>query len=51
MIQIERTDIKTKQAYTVKTDKKGHYIYNGLMMGTFNVTCVVDGKEKDQVTA
>jgi len=40
VIQIVRTDIKTKKPYTVKTDKKGHYLY-GLMMGTYNVTCLV----------
>ncbi|MGA3259348.1 MAG: carboxypeptidase regulatory-like domain-containing protein [Bryobacteraceae bacterium] len=46
VIQIVRTDIKTKKPYTVKTDKKGHYLY-GLMMGTYNVTCLVDDVEKD----
>jgi len=46
-IQIVRTDIKGN--YRVKTDKKGHYIYNGLPMGTYNLSCEVDGKEIDKV--
>src|SRR5579883_2229975 len=47
VINIERTDIKGH--YTVKTDKKGHYIYTGLPIGTYNVSLVVDGKEADSV--
>jgi tetratricopeptide (TPR) repeat protein len=47
VINITRTDIKG--SYKVKTDKKGHYIYNGLPMGTYNLSCVVDGKEVDKV--
>jgi tetratricopeptide (TPR) repeat protein len=47
MIQIVRTDIKGN--YKVKTDKKGHYIYNGLPMGTYDISCEVDGKAVDQV--
>lgn len=46
-IVIERTDIKGH--YPVKTDKKGHYIYTGLPIGTYNVTLMVDGKEADSV--
>lgn len=49
VIQIERNDIKTKKPYEVKTDKKGHYLYNGLPLGTFTVACIVDGKEMDKV--
>src|ERR1017187_7635847 len=49
VIQIERNDIKTKKPYEVKTDKKGHYLYNGLPLGTFTVSCIVDGKEMDKV--
>jgi tetratricopeptide (TPR) repeat protein len=47
VIQITRTDIKG--TYKVNTDKKGHYIYNGLPMGTYNLACVVDGKEVDKM--
>jgi tetratricopeptide (TPR) repeat protein len=47
VIQIVRTDIKGN--YKVKTDKKGHYIYNGLPMGTYNLSCEIDGKEVDKV--
>jgi Tfp pilus assembly protein PilF len=46
VIQISRVDIQTKKPYTTKTDKKGHYIYN-LLMGTYDVSCQVDGKEMD----
>ena len=46
-IIIERTDIKGH--YPVKTDKKGHYIYTGLPIGTYNITLMVDGKEADSV--
>lgn len=48
VIQISRVDIQTKKPYTTKTDKKGHYFYS-LMMGTYNVSCQVDGKEADHV--
>ena len=47
LIQIVRTDIKGN--YKVKTDKKGHYIYTGLPMGTYNITLLVDGKEVDHI--
>ena len=47
VIKIVRTDIKGN--YQVKSDKKGHYIYNGLPMGTYNITCEVDGKEADRM--
>jgi tetratricopeptide (TPR) repeat protein len=46
-ILIERTDMKGvfKGA---KTDKKGHYIYNGLPLGgTFTVTVLIDGQKRD----
>jgi len=48
VIKIVRTDIKGN--YTVKTDKKGHFFYNGLPLGTYNITCEVGGKEQDGVT-
>lgn len=47
LINIERTDIKGH--YKVNTDKKGHYIYTGLPMGTYTVSLVVDGKEVDSM--
>jgi tetratricopeptide (TPR) repeat protein len=47
VIQFLRLDIKG--TYKVKTDKKGHYIYNGLPVGTFTLSCEVDGKEVDKV--
>jgi tetratricopeptide (TPR) repeat protein len=48
VVNIERIDIKGH--YTTKTDKKkGHYIYTGLPIGTYNISLVVDGKEVDSV--
>ncbi|MGP8244359.1 MAG: carboxypeptidase regulatory-like domain-containing protein [Bryobacteraceae bacterium] len=47
LIQIDRTDIKGH--YKVKTDKKGHYIYNGLPMGMYDISVLIDGQEKDRV--
>jgi tetratricopeptide (TPR) repeat protein len=44
-IRIDRTDIKG--TYKVKTDKKGHYIYAGLPIGTYNVTIEINGKDAD----
>jgi tetratricopeptide (TPR) repeat protein len=47
MIVLDRTDIKGH--YQVKTDKHGHWLYTGLPMGTYNVSCMVDGKVADSV--
>jgi len=47
LIKIERTDIKGN--YKVKTDKKGRYFHAGLPIGTYNVTCEVNGKDVDRV--
>jgi len=47
LIKIERIDIKGN--YPVKTDKKGHYYYGGLPLGTYKITLVVDGKDIDFV--
>jgi len=47
-IQITRTDIKGN--YKCKTDKKGHYIYMGLPMGTYTIVVAVGGKEADKVS-
>ena len=48
VIKIVRTDIKGN--YTVKSDKKGHFFYNGLPIGVYNITVEVGGKEMDGVT-
>jgi len=47
VVKITRTDMKGN--YQVKTDKKGHYYYGGLPMGTYRVSVEVDGKERDSV--
>jgi len=47
LIKIERTDIKGN--YKVKTDKKGRYFHAGLPIGTYNITCEVEGKDRDTV--
>ena len=46
-VQITRTDIKGN--YKTKTDKKGHYLYMGLPMGTYTIDLYVDGKKADSV--
>jgi len=47
-ILIEREDMKGTYK-GAKTDKKGHYIYNGLPLGTYTVSVLVDGAVKDKV--
>src|SRR5689334_1885999 len=47
-VQITRTDIKG--SYKTKTDKKGHYLYMGLPMGTYTIDLIVDGKKVDSVS-
>jgi tetratricopeptide (TPR) repeat protein len=47
VVKIVRTDIKG--TYTCKTNKKGHFYYNGLPSGTYNVTVEINGKEMDAV--
>ena len=47
-IVIERKDMKGTYK-GAKTDKKGHYIYNGLPLGTYKVSVLVDGQAKDSV--
>ncbi len=47
LIVLDRTDIKGH--YQVKSDKKGHWLYTGLPFGTFDVSCVIDGKVVDKV--
>ena len=48
VVKIDRTDITAH--YKTKTDKKGHYFYNGLPLGSYNVTIEVDGKDVDNRT-
>jgi|HubBroStandDraft_1064217.scaffolds.fasta_scaffold03270_3 tetratricopeptide (TPR) repeat protein len=47
LVKIDREDIKGH--YQVKTDKKGHYFYGGLPLGTYKITLEVDGKDVDWV--
>ncbi|HLJ48331.1 MAG TPA: tetratricopeptide repeat protein [Bryobacteraceae bacterium] len=47
-ILIERLDMKGTYK-GAKSDKKGHYIYNGLPIGKYKVSLVVDGKTMDTV--
>jgi Tfp pilus assembly protein PilF len=46
VIKLDRTDITAH--YKTKTDKKGHYFYNGLPLGNYIVTVEVDGKDVDK---
>src|SRR5437763_6313439 len=46
-VKIVRTDIKG--SYKCETNKKGHYFYNGLPLGTYNITVEIGGKEMDGV--
>jgi hypothetical protein len=39
--------LRRRNLHSVKTDKKGHYIYNGLM-GTYDISCVVDCNDVDK---
>lgn len=47
MIKLDRKDIKG--AYSVKTDKKGHWGHYGLPIGTYKVTVEVNGEARDWV--
>jgi tetratricopeptide (TPR) repeat protein len=47
-ILIERKDMKGTYK-GAKTDKKGHYIYNGLPLGTYKVSLIIDGNTADSV--
>jgi len=46
-VHLDRLDIKGN--YKVNTDKKGHYYYGGLPLGTYKIWVEVDGKERDSV--
>src|SRR5260370_37263659 len=47
VVKILRTDIKG--SYKCNTNKKGHYFYNGLPLGTYSITVEIGGKEMDGV--
>jgi tetratricopeptide (TPR) repeat protein len=47
VVKLVRTDIKGN--YKCNTNKKGHYFYNGLPLGTYNISVEIDGKEMDSV--
>jgi len=47
LIHLTRTDVKGN--YQVKSDKKGHWFYTGLPLGTYDITCEVDGKVVDSM--
>jgi tetratricopeptide (TPR) repeat protein len=47
LVKITRTDIKG--SYKCNTDKKGHYFYNGLPLGNYNIAIEVEGKDMDAV--
>jgi tetratricopeptide (TPR) repeat protein len=48
VIVLDRTDIKGH--YSVKSDKKGHWLYTGLPYGKFDISIQVDGKTVDALT-
>ncbi len=47
VVKLERTDIKGH--YQVKSNKKGHWFYTGLPLGTYNLACEVNGQVVDKV--
>src|SRR5450759_799420 len=47
VVEILRTDIKGN--YKCETNKKGHFFYNGLPLGNYNVSVEIGGKEMDAV--
>jgi tetratricopeptide (TPR) repeat protein len=47
VVKLERTDIKGH--YQVKSDKKGHWFYTGLPLGTYNITCEINGQVVDKM--
>jgi tetratricopeptide (TPR) repeat protein len=47
LVVLTRTDIKGH--YQVKSDKKGHWLYTGLPLGTFDIELQVDGKTVDKI--
>ena len=49
VIKIDRIDVSGR--YKCTTNKKGHYFYNGLPLGTYRVTCNVNGKDVEAIEA
>jgi len=47
-ILIERQDMKGVYK-GAKTDKRGHYIYNGLPIGTYKISVIIDGEVRDSL--
>jgi len=47
IVKITRTDIKG--SYKCDSGKKGHYFYNGLPIGTYDISVEIDGKQMDVV--
>ena len=47
LIKLERKDIKG--SYKVKTNKKGQWFHAGLPLGTYDISCEVEGKVVDTV--
>ena len=47
MIKIERQEVRGN--YKVKTRKKGDFFHAGLPLGTYNVSCEIDGQVVDRV--
>jgi formylglycine-generating enzyme required for sulfatase activity len=45
LIRIDRVDLTGH--YRVMTGRNGHFIYSGLPLGTYNLTCNVDGQDVD----
>jgi hypothetical protein len=43
VIRVDRLDVSGR--YVGRTNKNGRYFYNGLPLGTYRVTCNVDGKD------
>jgi tetratricopeptide (TPR) repeat protein len=47
IVKIHRTDMKGDYQ-TKPTDKRGHYIYNGLQIGTYDLSLFINDKQVDQ---
>src|SRR3569833_227206 len=48
VIKLERTDIKGH--YQVKSDKKGHWLYTGLPLGKYDLSCEINGQVVDKMS-
>ena len=45
VVKIERQDVKGN--YPTKTDKKGHYFYGGLPLGSYKISILIDNQLRD----